>query len=59
MVAIVLFRITISLISLRKKQKIEKAGFQFVVLCMMNIVSKNHTPIHKIERGMASLPLWQ
>ena len=59
MVAIVLFRITISLISLRKKQKIEKAGFQFVVLCMMNIVSKTHTPIHKIERGMASLPLWQ
>ena len=26
---------------------------------MITIVSKNHTQICKIERGMANLPLWQ
>ena len=34
-----------------------KAGFQFVGWCMINIVSKNHTQVRNIERGMANLPL--
>ena len=59
MVAFVFFWIVISVISLGQGQKIKKAGFQFVGWCMINIVSKNHAQIRKIERGMAILPLWQ
>ena len=60
MVAFVFFRIVISVISLGQKQKkTKKGGFQFVGWCMVNIVSKNHTQIRKVERGMANLPLWQ
>ena len=55
----VIFRIVISAISLGQKQKIKKTGFQFVGWCIINIVSKNHTHIREIERGMANLPLWQ
>ena len=40
-------------------KKMKKAGFQFVGWCMIYIVSKNHTQIRKIERGIANLPLWQ
>ena len=57
MVAFVVFRIVLSVISLGQKIKIKKAGFQFVGWCMMNIVSKNQIQIRKIERGMANLPL--
>ena len=43
----------------RKKEKITKAGFQFVGWCMINIVFKHHTQIRKIEQGMANPRLWQ
>ena len=60
MVALVFFRIVISVISLGQKQKKIKGrlsvrGF----VHMINIVSKNHTRIRKTERGMVNLPLWQ
>ena len=40
-----------------KKQKIKKAGFQFVGWCMINIVSKNHTQIRKNLSGAWSIYL--
>ena len=55
-VALVFSRIVISVAD--KNKKIKKAGFQFVGRCMINIVSKNHTQLRKIERGVANLPPW-
>ena len=54
-----IFRIVILVVSCEQKHKINKAGFQFVGWCMMNIVSKNYTQIRITERGMANLHLWQ
>ena len=42
-----------------KKKKTGTAGFRFVGSFMINLVSKHHTQIRKIERGMANPPLWQ
>ena len=49
MVAFVFFRIVISVISLRQKQKTYKAGFQLEGWCTINIVSQNHTQIGKLS----------
>ena len=58
-----IFRIVVSVISHGKKRKKKKktgtAGFRFVGSFMINLVSKHHTQIRKIERGMANPPLWQ
>ena len=43
MVALVFFRNVISVTSVGQNEKIEKAGFQFVGWCMINIESNNNT----------------
>ena len=59
MVAFVFFRILSSVISLEQKLNKNGEGFQFVVWCMINTVSKKHIKIRKIERGIAKKKLCQ